>query len=230
MSTWHDTVAWFYDDRPVTDDYFPVTHMVIPFVVTAVLYRPWWTLMLVYAWETVEHLMFEYDGTYALFKYLDAPAHPETLRNALILDPFQGVLGTVGAYLLGRVLQRTTPPSSWKVAAWCVVATGAWVSSTRYLEWHEDDVPWGHYVFASVTTVVLVVGWFYFVHYDARTLAVYGTATAMLTFGPLLHERTVLERTWFAWLVAMGAGTGMAFFWTRRPTREYRLVEVKEGS
>ena len=77
----------------------------------------------------------------------------------------------------------------------------------------------------STRKVVGWVGWFYFVHYDARTLAVYGTATAMLTFGQLLHGRTVLERTWIAWLVAMGVGTGMAFFWTRRPTREYQVVK-----
>jgi len=97
-----------------TNSAWPLAHMYNPFILQILVQRWWFTLLVVWAWESVEILAVTiFQGQYVIFVGDDSEIEPIT--DTLVGDIFQGILGILLGYLV---------VFAWRIPKWAPSFTG----------------------------------------------------------------------------------------------------------
>lgn len=220
--------AW-YDETP--DEWFPVLHMVLPLLLMVHVNRVVVVLLAVYGWESTEELLYQVVGSYKFFTNVPDDAH-ETLANAVLLDPLQGLVGVLLA--VGTMASWRWPMPPPREDLYTARPSHAWFAftflvlggTTLLIEGRTaSGVPWGYTVFAVAVAVFLVV-------HDAHP-RLWCVTTTLVAVPPLLREvinvdLPVVLCTWVAVGVVAFGGTVVDHLHPRPPQPRSRSVSTKK--
>ena len=94
------------------NDRYHIVHLFFPFFIRFFIPNFWRCFLFIYLWETFEQVLFEFTNSYVFF-YFARPGS-ETMTNALIWDPLQGLLGLLWAHYLVSYQYIPQQYESWK--------------------------------------------------------------------------------------------------------------------
>ncbi len=153
------------------DSYFPLSHIVTPYIFHFFIGNAWISIAMIGLFETLEATVFAIVGSYLIFQGVIEAR--ETIFDSLVGDVFNGLIGVALAALLRYIVRAPdfykyykTFRTSWrKYTAFVVAMT---LSSTQLdvkigppmLEFNRYGVHFGFFLYAVVSlTLVIIAYW-----------------------------------------------------------------------
>ena len=204
--------------------YYSVHHILLPMVL--MLYykkHPWFIMTLVYAWESLESLVFFIFNDYVIFSYLTpgrGPGGSEPVNDSLLLDPFQGMLGIAwGSYLLRTYNITGMEPLS-KYTFWLIFLL-VFAPSSACIQWEKSGISVGYIIFIFTVLLFLYVFKRYAKPSPVHNYYVFSFhALGLATISFIPFTDVIVYRTWVALAVSILVELSMYIHHQKTKTKE----------